>query len=386
MLALNRFALAATVLVEFATAELAAYQNAQILENSCLATASEAGDLIQCNFSGYYDTALARVYTKITAGSCSDVANVVFTTSETTSSDGATGFKTDSLSISVTDAEKNCEAEGTSSGVNSSGKSFCTVTKAACARADLVDLVEGVSVKAAMMDATITYKYAQDGTFDVFVDTASFDPSNVSSAASRTVTIQVFKGACGTTSACELTGANGATCYDADPLEIGTTMDLCIVPEDSDVKVVGIQSVTVTPTGDGAEVTTVVDAAGAVNFVTAVNVDSVTRGATLSSLMIPLYYDDQLGAAGSISIAGNAILEYIDILPTRRLEVSFDRLLQSIDKEIPFSIIVPLNRKENPAFASEDIIGSGANAAVVGWTSLALGCSLGIVFRYRRLL
>lgn len=368
MKTLSRFALAAAILSQSSTAAntLADYESVVLEGNGCTASTVAGTNTIQCAFkSNNVPADGANIYSKIIEGSCAD--NAVFTTSEASSSD-STGYTTAALSVTVSNDEKNCVGSSTTV---VDGKTVCQVTKAACSRVDVVDATEDVSVNAAMLDASITYNYAADGSFDVSVDTAAFDPEQTSAAATRTVDIQVFKGACGTSGACEIT-AEGSDCYASDALAIGSTMALCIVPADTDVRVTGLQSVTVTPAGAGTEVTTVVDADGNANFVTTVATDDNARGATLSTLMIPLYYDEQAGSAGSVAVAGTALLEYMTDAPVqRRLEVPLDRLLQSVDDETPFSISVPLDRKETPEVAQKESLESGASFTGVGVAGFA---------------
>jgi len=367
----HRFALAAAILAQTTTADLAAYQSVTIAGQDCEASASESGDTLQCTFATSAIPPSANTLSKITAGSCDDAANQSFTVSETSTSSGIVGVETPLLPISVSDAEKNCAAP-----IMKDGKPVCEVTKTACARADVVDIAEQISVNAAMMDVDITYYYATDGTFEVSVDTAAFDPESVSADATRTVGIQVWKGDCGT-AACEITAA-GSDCYGEDPLEIGSSMVLCVVPEDQDVKVTGLRTVTVAPAPAGAEAMTVVAADGASNFVTTVDLEEGGRGATLSTLMIPLYYDEQLGAAGSVSVAGTALLEYVSTTPTtsgpvrRKLEVSLDRVLQAVEERTPFFVSVPLGRKDVPQVAQMEVVESGAGVAGVGLAGLAV--------------
>ncbi len=367
---LSRYALAAAILSQSSSAAntLADYESVTIVGNDCTASAAEGTDTIQCTYSTTnVPSSGANVYSMITEGSCAD--NTAFTTSEATSSDGGTAT-TASLPVTVSNDEKNCVGSST---VVVDGENVCQVSKTACSRADVVDAVQEVSVNAAMLDVSITYNYAADGTFTVSVDTASFDPENTSTDATRSVAIQVFKGSCGTSGACEIT-AESSDCYASDPLAIGTAMELCVVPADSDVKVTGLQSVTVTPAGEGTDVTTIVEADGSANFVTTVDVDDAARGVTLSTLMIPFYYDEQDGAAGSVAVAGTALLEYIS---GRRLAVPLDRLLQSADDETPFSVNVPLEKSETPEVAQKEALESSASLVGIGFAGLAAAVAAG---------
>mmetsp|Transcript_15074 Transcript_15074/g.30737 ORF Transcript_15074/g.30737 Transcript_15074/m.30737 type:complete len:373 (-) Transcript_15074:184-1302(-) len=360
----SRFALAVALLSQSSSAvnTLADYESVTIVGSSCTASAVEGTDTIQCTYNTTnVPTEGANVYSKIVEGSCAD--NTAFAISAASSSN-ATGTTTEALPVTVSVDEKNCVGSSTTV---VDGETVCQVSKTACSRADVVDATEAVSVNAAMLDVGITYNYAADGSFSVSVDTAAFDPQSTSVNATRTVDIQVFKGACGTSGACEIT-AESSDCYASDALAIGSAMELCIVPADTDVKVTGLQSVTVTPAGSDTEVTTVVEVDGTANFVTTVAVDDAARGATLTTLMIPLYYDEQAGAAGSVAVAGTALLEYIS---GRRLEVPLDRLLQSADGETPFSVNVPLENKEMPEVAQKETLESSASVAGIGVAGLA---------------
>ncbi|KAL7467209.1 hypothetical protein ACHAXS_007457 [Conticribra weissflogii] len=371
----HRFALAAAILSQTtpsASADLAAYQAVAIAGQDCEASAAEGTDTLQCTFAATAVPPEANTLSKITAGSCADPANASFTVSETSTSSGIVGVETPLLPMDVSDAEKNCATP-----IMKDGKPVCEVTKTACARADVVDIAQQVSVNAAMMDVEVTYYYATDGTFEVSVDTAAFDPESVSADATRTVGIQVWKGDCASAT-CEITAA-GSDCYGSDPLEIGSSMVLCVIPEDQDVKVTGLQTVTVTPAPAGAEAMTVVAADGSTNFVTTVVLESGGRGATLSTLMIPLYYDEQLGEAGSVAVAGTALLEYISSTPTtagpirRQLEVSLDRVLQAVEERTPFVVSVPLGKKETPQVAQMEVLESAASGmAGVGLAGAAV--------------
>jgi len=334
------------------TGKLDAYENLSISgqgETPCTAAISTSSQQVQCTFalnqsgSSYNSPSGSSIFSKINPGSCDAVENAGFKTSEATSGSATTDF----LNLTVDATEKNCDGP-----VEKEGKMVCKVSKTFCARADLVVSGES-SVIAGMLNGVVDFYYATDGTFTSTISTSAFNPESASASETRTVDVSVTRGSCG-------------SAQETGNLAIGSTLNLCVFAADADVQVTSLKSVSVTPYGGtGTEIISV-DSSN--NFVT--TTDASTDGVTISTLMIPTYYDAQNGAAGSVTVSGTAMLTY-----SRRVLTA--RGLQVEEETAPFEFEVPLESTDLPKIAEVDEE-SGANFIGVGMAGFAIAGAIAV--------
>lgn len=253
--------------------------------------------------------------------------------------------------ITITAAEKTCE--------NPDENGFCVVAKNFCSRVDIFDTAENISVKAAIYLGTSTFKYATDGSFQVDVTTASFDPEAANADATRIETVEAYR--------CDADG-NDAT--ESGNIAVGDTLHICVYSADSDVTV----EVTELDLMFEENVLASPIASSIPNFVTAVGTKSVSGKSgnvqVISTLMIPSIYDN---AGGKIITAnGTASVVY-----GRRMLKTTSRDLQADEETTKFDVEFQLGETVDPAIAKEGTkIESGASAVEFGMITLIAGGAL----------
>jgi len=206
-----------------------------------------------------------------------------------------------------------------------------------CIRIDIK--AQGVSLLAAMFKVDSTVLYDRDGAFSAQVQTGAFTSTDktVSAAVSRTLSATLGK--CGSSEV-------------PTPLNIGDVAYMCISSQD-DVKI-NLTNVVANP-GEQALVTD-----GMANFVT--SFENEANPVTLSTLMIPIFYDLQGGNAGRVTINGTASIIY-----SRRLESG--RVLED-DEEGKFLIELPLDERSVPVVV--DSVAEENAGWVLGLTSVVV--------------
>mmetsp|Transcript_31023 Transcript_31023/g.65438 ORF Transcript_31023/g.65438 Transcript_31023/m.65438 type:complete len:898 (+) Transcript_31023:360-3053(+) len=309
------------------------------------------------------DPALATVYSKLVLGSCAE--SPAFVASDAANG-GIADATTPSLDMLVTLDEKNCDPTEAINGE-------CVVVRPFCSRGDVIDNDAKVSVRSLVVGGDATFTYRRDGSFSTDVATADFVADVVSADATRTVAVRVFRGECGSPdTTCEIGGV--ADCFETGGLAVGSTLHLCLVPADEDVRLTSLRSVVAAAGTPPSSVSVEwVDDEGSPNFVTRVVVEEDGKGITLSSLMTPAYYDAQDGGGeGSVSVTGTVVVEYVASGSGRKLV----RLLQATregEENTPFSISVPLETKTLPQIASRDNVVSGSGSFFrIGWVSVGV--------------
>ncbi len=188
-----------------------------------------------------------------------------------------------------------------------------------------------------MFNVDSTVQFDTTGAILAVVKTLAFISTDKTATAAVSRTLNATLGKCGSSEA-------------PTPLNIGDVAYVCISSQD-DIKI-NLTNVIANP-GEQELVTD-----GMANFVT--SFESQANPVTLSTLMIPVFYDLQGGNAGSITINGSASIIY-----SRRLESG--RFLQD-DEEGNFLIEIQLADRSVPA-----IVKSQDNAGRV----LGLSCVAG---------
>jgi len=159
-----------------------------------------------------------------------------------------------------------------------------------CIRIDIK--AQGVSLLAAMFKVTSTVLFDTDVAFSAEVQTEAFTSTDKNASVAVPRTLSATLGKCGSSEA-------------AQPLNIGDVAYVCISSQD-DIKI-NLINVIANP-GEQALVTD-----GVANFVT--SFENEANPVTLSTLMLPVFYDLQGGNAGGVTINGTA-----SIIFSRRLE------------------------------------------------------------------
>jgi len=225
----------------------------------------------------------------------------------------------------MTVLQGSCEAVTEASTEQSSATSAIQVTAACkngglctsehCVRIDIK--AQDISLLAAMFKVDSTVLFDTTGAFSAVVETEAFTSTDKTATAAVSRTLNATLGMCGSSEA-------------PTPLNIGDVVYVCISSQD-DVKL-NLINVVANP---GEQVLV---ANGTANFVT--SFENGANPVTLSTLMIPVFYDLQGGNAGSITISGTASIIY-----SRRLESG--RFLQD-DEEGKFIIEIPLADRSVP--------------------------------------
>jgi len=184
-----------------------------------------------------------------------------------------------------------------------------------CVRIDIK--AQGVSLFAAMFTVDSTVLFDTDGAFSAEVQTAAFTSTDKTASAAVSRTLSATLGECGSSEA-------------PAPLNVGDVAYVCISSQD-DIRI-NLINVFANP-GEQALV-----ADGMANFVT--SFENEANPVTLSTLMVPIFYDLQGGNAGSVIINGTASIIY-----SRRLESG--RFLND-DEEGKFLIEIPLGERSVP--------------------------------------
>lgn len=232
----------------------------------CTATMEAGVNKVDCTFAlvdldgaNAITPVYASLYTRLfTAGDCGSSGS--FATTPATSD-----YKTEESIVQVTDAEKNCL--NIIDGINYRDlDGNCVVVKYACARADLIDTDENLSVEATTQNIEIKYIYSPSGQFSAEVSTASFDAEAAEASVSREVGIEVWTGACESNPSCLITDGD-SNCFTEglDKLSIGQTLTLCVKSSDSDVLVSELVDVKAT---SGSYESQLITVEGQNNFVT----------------------------------------------------------------------------------------------------------------------
>ena len=296
-------------------------------------------------------------------GTCDDhIADFTFKEVDINSNNSGNHLVDAELDLEVTDDEKNCIGAGTRSTNPDHYRKddgSCFIRKHFCARAELSDTTtdKNIRVAANLLKGWVDFTFAMDGTFTVTTTTDSFDPELGEAMAERSVGVKVSQGACGDT-LCELGSVNA--CPD---VEVNTVLDLCIEPTDSDVKITGLNTVIATANS----IQTLIDGSGVENFVTEVS-DLNTKAVTLSTLLVPSYYDEHEGESGDITLSGLAGISY-----TRRLLRTRD-LLEDPEGPILFRAKISTKTKESTpmiAHAQEKEASDGRRMLALGISILA---------------
>ncbi|KAL7461802.1 hypothetical protein ACHAXS_002204, partial [Conticribra weissflogii] len=119
---------------------------------------------------------------------------------------------------------------------------------------------------------------------------------------------------------------------------------------------------------------------GSTNFVTK-SVVNQSGEVTLSTLLIPAYYDALKNSADDfISVSGVVLLEYVSV-PRRLGHAEMDRTLQVTGSDAsPFAVSVPLENRDSPMVARSNI--NSSTRSVDGYVTTACLVILGgILFR-----
>jgi len=161
---------------------------------------------------------------------------------------------------------------------------MCTSTN--CLRIDVKS--QGISILASMYEVMSALEYDTEGVFSATVQTAEFmvKGENVSMVVTRTLSASI--------------GECGSTAEAVTPLEIGSTAAICISSDDG--VMLSLKSVVANP---GNQV--LVDN-GVANFLT--TFQEKANPVTLSTLMVPIFYDLQPADVGSITLNGTASIIY----------------------------------------------------------------------------
>jgi len=175
--------------------------------------------------------------------------------------------------------------------LNQDCKNAGSCTSTSCLRIDVKS--QGVSILASMYDVVSVLEYSKEGLFSATVQTAEFKANGESITTIATTSLSASLGVCGST-------------YEVDsPLKVGSIASICISSDD-DIKLL-LKFVVANP---GNQV--LVDN-GVANFLTTLQENK--NYVTLSTLMVPIFYDLQSGDAGRITVNGTASIIY-----SRRLE------------------------------------------------------------------
>lgn len=249
--------------------------------------------------------------------------------------------------------QRSCEAVTEASTEQSSATSAIEVTAECknggsctsehCVRIDIKS--QDVSLLAAMFKVDSTVLYDRDGAFSAKVQTEAFTSTNKTASTAVSRTLSATLGKC---------GSSGAL----PPLNIGDVAYVCISSQD-DIKI-NLTNVVANP-GEQALVTD-----GMANFVT--SFEKEANPVTLSTLMIPVFYDLQGGNAGSITINGTASIIY-----SRRLESG--RFLED-DEEGKFLIELPLVERSVPVVVDSV---TEENAGQVSVLSRVVGAGIAVI-------
>lgn len=176
---------------------------------------------------------------------------------------------------------------------------------------------------AAMQEVVSTVIFDLEGSFTASVDTASFEATSATSSSSRSESINAQLGSC-----------DNILSRQESQVEIGATVEICVYSNESDLSL-SLRNVFADPGNQ-----TLVNSAGVPNFVTSLTNDK-SNMVTLGTLMIPAYYDSQIGKAGVIVFTGTAVIAYSD----RRILFEEEMVeAESVEKveEVPFNLEVGL--------------------------------------------
>ncbi len=253
-----------------------------------------------------------------------------------------------------------------------------------CIRCDLYQEGENdFSIMARKFDLSLNITFETNATFNVdSILTSEFIASDADANATRSVSIQVFKGECDSNPTCNV---NTDDCFSGvNKVVVGNTLDLCIKAPDADVKVRGLefataeagetyQSELIAKSGTDGEV-------GIPNFVTR-SVVNEQGELTLSTLLLPSYYDALAGSGVNsfITVSGVALVEYELVSGSgsrhRRLKSDSDsneRMLQVSEVDNPaFSASIPLDVGDVPAIAQTGTSSIGNAALGNAMTAMA---------------
>mmetsp|Transcript_2090 Transcript_2090/g.4492 ORF Transcript_2090/g.4492 Transcript_2090/m.4492 type:complete len:478 (-) Transcript_2090:1688-3121(-) len=233
-----------------------------------------------------------------------------------------------------------------------------TVTKNHCFRADFYPFIadgelSDISVTAKKWNIETDYIYEMDGTFTASVTTSEFVADATGASDAREVTISARIGPC------------SGTAKSTAPFVIGDVVEFCVWNDDMDVEISGFKDVKF----DSPE-TFIVDNLGGTNFVTKIG-EVPSSEVTIETLMVPAYYDERNGDAGTMTLTGVATVVY-----NRRL--SDGRTLQEDNSSpLPFSVEIPLAKKDLPEITVIPSEGSfGTSASTFGSEVLVAACVL----------
>lgn len=264
-----------------------------------------------------------------------------------------------------------------------------------CIRCDLYQEDEpNFSIMARKFDLSLDITFETNASFNVdSILTSEFIASDASANASRSVSIEVFKGTCDSNPTCNV---NTDDCFSGvNEVVVGDTLDLCIKAPDADVKVRGLktasveagdnyQSVLIAKSGNDGEIRTP-------NFVTSSVVNELGE-LTLSTLLLPAYYDALAGSGvnGAINVSGVVLVEYVLDLVTgsrhRRLKSdssSNERVLQVSEVETSaFSASIPLGAGDIPTIAQSGTssVGRAALGSAMEATATAIFVGMLVLF------
>lgn len=173
---------------------------------------------------------------------------------------------------------------------------------------------------AAMQEVVSTVTFDLEGSFTASVDTASFEATSATSSSSRSESINAQLGSC-----------DNILSRQESQVEIGATVEICVYSNESDLSL-SLRNVFANPGNQ-----TLVNSAGVPNFVTSLTNDN-SNMVTLGTLMIPAYYDSQIGKAGVIVFTGTAVIAYSD----RRILFEEEMVEAESVEEVPFNLEVGL--------------------------------------------
>mmetsp|Transcript_13959 Transcript_13959/g.28432 ORF Transcript_13959/g.28432 Transcript_13959/m.28432 type:complete len:508 (+) Transcript_13959:178-1701(+) len=264
-----------------------------------------------------------------------------------------------------------------------------------CIRCDLYqDGKPDFSVMARKFDLLLDITFERNATFNVdSILTSEFISSVASASASRSVSIEVFKGTCDSNPTCNV---NTNDCFSGvNEVVVGDTLDLCIMASDADVKVGGLESATA-EAGDNYQSILIAKSGtdgevGTPNFVTR-SIVNESGELTLSTLLLPAYFDALAGSGIErvITVSGVVLLEYVLELDSgsrhRRLKTDSDsneRVLQISEVEnSAFSASIPLGVGDVPTIAQTGTssVGRSALGSAMAATATAIFVGMLVLF------